>query len=150
MRRKSEQGFTLIELLVIVSIIAILSALGITSFQVYRSNAAYASSESVLSNARTATQAGLIDEDNLPGAVGFRSLKGQGALSDPAVAALLPGLTLPSNLRFNVFYNPACIDENCVSQLMVSSHCFADQHVMYARYGDGEYIYVPNIAGGGC
>lgn len=148
--RRSESGFTLIELLTVISIIGILSTLAITSFKVYRSTAAYSSSETTLHNAIVASEAGLIDPDNPPAGVALYSQTTQGPMLSATAAALLPGLMIPRKLRFEVSFDPDCINGACLSQYMRASHCQAEKHVQFTRFGDGSILYLDNLLGGGC
>ena len=53
-----ESGFTLIELLIVMSIIGILSALGLTSFWVMQERAEYAKGQTTMGSAITAFEVG--------------------------------------------------------------------------------------------
>ena len=147
---KSQAGFTLIELLTVIAIIGVLSALGVTNLAYYKANAAYASATTTMHNARNALEAGLSDPDNLPGAVGLTSQTSQGSLTNVAAAALLPGMLLPSDVKFQVEYDPACSTGACQSDFLQVNHCFGREYIRFLRFGDGVELYLDHIDGVGC
>lgn len=63
-RIKREEGFTLVELLIVVAIIAILAAIAIPQFSMYRKRGYVAQLNSDVKNAYTAAQAYLVDNPN--------------------------------------------------------------------------------------
>ncbi len=66
----NDKGFTLIELLVVVSIVGILAAIGISSFQEYKTRAYKAASETYIHNGITDVQAYLNTENPLDDLLG--------------------------------------------------------------------------------
>jgi prepilin-type N-terminal cleavage/methylation domain-containing protein len=147
---RNDSGFTLIELLTIIAIIGILSSLALTSFKVYRADAAYTVAESTLRNARSAVEASLNNIDNPPPAVALTSQSAPGPLSDASARAFLPALQLPKNVKLDVFYDPTCVTGACQSEILQVSHCFADEYTRWVRFGDGVDMLLENVAGGGC
>lgn len=149
-RSSSERGFTLIELLTIIGIIGILSLLGMSSFKVYRADAAYSVAESTLRNARSAVEASVNNVDNPPPAVALTTQQSAGPISDANARAFLPALQLPKNVRFQVSYDPTCVSGACQSELVEVSHCFANEYTRWIRFGDGVDLLLEHVAGGGC
>lgn len=148
MRRES--GFTLIELLTIIAIIGILGSLALTSFQVYRSDAAYSVAESTLRNARSALEASINNIDSPPGPVALVSQNTPGVMSDPSARAFLPAFQVPKNVKVEVSYDPTCVIGACQSEFVQIGHCFADEYTRWVRFGDGVDMLLEHVAGGGC
>jgi len=146
---KSEQGFTLIELMVVISIIAMLATLASTSFGVYKASAAYATAEMTVGHARGALEAGLSDQDSLPGAVGAVQTS-QGGIVNSAASTLLPGMMVSNNVRIEIQYDPNCTAANCQEVFLEARHCFGQQYVRWLRMGDGLEFYLAHQAGIGC
>ena len=147
---RSEKGFTLIELLTVIVIIGILAGLGITSFGVYRSSAAYAVANKTIRDAQISMEAGLTNEDDPPPAVALTTQHVQGPVQDPNAAQLLPAMQLPRQTSFAVSYDPDCLDPGCESASLQVRHCQGDEFVRYVRYGDGAWDYLEHLAGTGC
>src|SRR6185312_14975701 len=82
MNPRNQSGFTLIELLVVIAIISVLCYLGVTSFWVYRSDAAYSTAQQVMYNSRISMAAGE-NGDVTPPPVSFVQ-KAQGPIQDAA------------------------------------------------------------------
>lgn len=149
-KMRSEGAFTLIELLTVIGTIGLLAALGLTSFNVYKANAAYASVETTMINARNAVEAGISDPDNLPPAVALVSQKAQGSIQDNAAANFLPGMMLPSKMKFQASYDPTCVDAACQSEFLEAKHCWGKEYMRWVRFGDGVEMYLDHISGIGC
>lgn len=146
----TQRGFTLVELIVVVAIIGILAKLGITSFTVYRSDAAYANVQRTMRDLQLAASAGTLDIDHLPGAVALTTQNTAGAITNPAASAFLVGFKLPSNMKLQVSYDPACVGNACVSGWAQVNHCSGKQYMQWLLYGDGSYDTIGNIDGAGC
>jgi prepilin-type N-terminal cleavage/methylation domain-containing protein len=149
-RLSSEQGFTLIELLTVVGIIGILAYLGIVSFDVYKSRASYSNAIATLHNARNALEVRLNDQDNPPGAVPLTTQSTQGAISDPTLASLLPGMQIPMKTNLSVSYDPSCVIGGCQSDLIEVDPCLGREHVQWIRFGDGVDILLEHVDQSGC
>ncbi len=147
---RSESGFTLIELLTIVAIVMVLSSLALTSFQVYRADAAYSVAESTLRNARSVGEASINNVDSPPGAVSLVSQNSPGALSDASARAFLREFQLPKNTKIELSYDPTCVTAACQSELLQVGHCFSDEYTRWVRFGDGVELLLEHVAGGGC
>lgn len=147
---KNEQGFTLIELLSVIAIIGVLAGLGVSSLTIYQANAAYAVAGDTMRNARTAFEAGINDIDNPPPSVALITQTSQGSLSDASAAQILRGMMLPKNIEFRVQYDSNCLNAGCQSAMIEVSHCRADEHLRWVRFGDGMGVLLENLAGGGC
>ena len=145
-----KRGFTLIELLVVVSLLGVLAGLAMQAFYIYRANGYYAVSESTLKNARTAMEAGLSNVDNLPSALGLTAQNSPGQLADPGMAALLPGMRLPGNVKLQAMYDDSCEVGACTSEILQVNHCKGQEFVRYVRFGDGSDILMQHVAGTGC
>jgi prepilin-type N-terminal cleavage/methylation domain-containing protein len=144
------KGFTLIELLTVISIIGILSALGITSFKVYRNSAAYSVSEKTLRDARTAIEASANNVEVARVAVPGLVQTSQGAITDAAGSVFLPGMMIPRNVKFTARFDPTCQGGGCEMEHLEVSHCFGLEHISWTRFGDGIDVLLENVAGGGC
>ena len=149
-RRSGEAGFTLIELLTIIGIIGVLSLLGMSSFKVYRADAAYSVAESTLRNARSAVEASVNNIDNPPPAVSHTVQTASGPIADANARAFLPAMQLPKNVKFQVSYDPTCTSGACQSELLEVSHCYSNEYARWIRFGDGLDLTLEHIAGGGC
>ncbi|MBN8548905.1 MAG: type II secretion system protein [Deltaproteobacteria bacterium] len=149
-RRRGEAGFTLIELLTIIGIIGVLSMLGLSSFKVYRADAAYSVAESTLRNARSAVEASVNNVDNPPPAVGLTVQTAPGAIADSNARAYLPAMQIPKNVKFQVSYDPTCTSAACQSELIEVSHCYSDEYTRWIRFGDGLDVTLDHVSGGGC
>ena len=146
---KRQKGFTLIELLVTIALIGVLAKLGISAFAIYRASAAYASASTTLRHAREASEAGTVDESNLPVAFALTSQAVAGPLAG-APAQFMPGLQLPNNLKFQVSYDPTCQVGGCVARFAQANHCFGKEYVQWFRFGDGTDALMEHVAGVGC
>ncbi len=147
MRRDS--GFTLLELLVVMTMIGILSYLGLTSFYVYKSDAAYSVAESVLRNARVAVEASLNDIDNPPAAVDLVQTA-SGKITNQSASQYLPGMQLPKNIKITVVYDPSCAEAGCQSDFLEVRHCLGKEYLQWVRFGDGTEAQLNHLAGVGC
>lgn len=145
----AELGFTLIELLVVISIIGILAYLGLTSFYVYRSDAAYSVINTTFRNARTSGEASLNDLDNPP-VLTNASQAAQGPITDPSAQTYLPGMQLPRNVTMQVRYNPACVAAGCEAEFLEFKHCVGNEYLQWIRLGDGTELHLDHLAGAGC
>ena len=150
--RRMERGFTLIELLTVIVLIGILSALSLKAFEIYRSNAAYASVETTLHNAVIAAEASQTNPDQLPPMLGWYMQKGPGAITNASAAEYLPGLRLPMKTTIWAMYNPGCSSAFCLSDFIQVTHCLSKQFAFWIRWGDGFAMTFRNIPGGagGC
>ena len=148
-RSRNQQGFTLLELLVVIGIISLLCYLGLTSFWVYRADAAYSVAQSVLRNSKVSIEAGQTDTSNLPGPVDIVQTA-QGPIQDVAARAYLPNMQLPRNVKFSAQYDPDCLDETCQSDLIEIKHCLGKQYIRWIRFGDGSEPQMLPIQGSGC
>jgi len=149
-QQATQGGFTLIELLTVLSIIGILSLLSVQSFQTYRKQASYSVANSTLREARTAVGGALIQPDIVYPAVNFESQALPGALTDPGLLELFPGLILSKNIKFTASYFPACNDVACTSVFVEVRPCSGEAYVNWLRYGDGSELLTERIAGVGC
>ncbi len=146
----AQKGFTLIELLVIISIIGLLALLGMTSFTVYRSDAAYSVATRTLRDARTAVEASLNNVDAEKAAVNFYVQTQSGPIPDASAALLLPAMMVPRNVKFLASYDPDCDHAGCQSEFLQVNHCFAKTYISWVRFGDGAEFLQENVLGGGC
>ena len=147
---RREQGFTLIELLTVIGIIGVLAYLGIQSFDVYKSRAAYASAITTLHNTRNALELRQNDQDNPPGAVALTTQAVQGPIIDPSMSGLLPGMMVPNKTNLSVSYDPSCVIGACQSDLIEVDPCLGKEHVQWIRFGDGVDVLLEHIAASGC
>lgn len=146
----TQRGFTLIELLVVVAIIGVLGALGITSFSVYRSDAAYANVQRSVRDLHIAAQAGTLDSENLPPLVALVSQDTQGPMVDAGAREFLVGFQVSPRTKVQVSYDPNCATNACLSGWAQVNHCNGQQYMQWLLYGDGSYDTIENIAGVGC
>lgn len=147
---RNESGFTLIELLTVVGIISICSLLGMTSFYEYRGDAAYAVAERTVADAINAVEAAVTAPDIvLPSVAGY-SQSSPGAIADSSAVQVLPGFMVPRKTRFEVSYNPTCLDASCEQTAVEVRHCHGRDYVRWLKYGDGVAVRLEHLAGVGC
>lgn len=146
----NERGFTIIELLTVVGIIGVVSALGLTSFYVYKSDAAYASAARLVQDSITAVEVALSMPDQTLGAVPDYVQTEQGQVSDPAAKALLEGIVVPRKMKLQFSYDPTCESGACVLASVQANHCQAEDSPRWIRYGDGVDVRLEHIAGTSC
>lgn len=100
----NEQGFTIIELLWAMAILMVLAGMAVMAGFVYMEHAEYAKAEVALRNARVAIGQGELDAP-AGYSLGFTfSSIGGGEISGP-LASILPGYSVPDELRVGVLYN---------------------------------------------
>ena len=146
-----ESGFTLIELLTVVALIGILASLAITGFTVYRSSAAYAVATTTYKSARNALEAAVSDPSNLPAAVSpMVAVSSPGIITASPVKGVMPGMSVPKNMKIQVSYDPTCQDASCNEAFLSARHCMGKQYLYWFRRGDGVESLVENVAGSGC
>lgn len=147
---RPERGFTLIELLTVVGIISVLAYLGITSFYVYRSDAAYAVVAETVAQSVNALEAGAANPDEvLPSVTGFTQ-NSQGSLTNVDAAKVLPGLRVPRRSKLSFDFDPTCNTAACEQAAIEVRHCMGQDYVRFVRYGDGVDVRLEHLAGVGC
>lgn len=147
----SEQsGFTLLELIVALVIVSVLAALAMSAFTVYQSAAGYSVAVHTIRDAGTALRAGIMNDDNPPVAVEDVAQRSRGLLQNESARELLVGLALPGNLKFQVRYDPTCLDEDCEAGFIQVNHCQAKEYLQLVRFGDGYTMLLDHLAGDGC
>jgi prepilin-type N-terminal cleavage/methylation domain-containing protein len=146
----AERGFTLIELLTVVAIISIVAALGMTSFYVYRSDAAYAVSEQLLQDGIRSVEASLNNVDQSFTPIAGYVQSSQGTITDPSAARVLVGLMIPKKSKIEFSFDPTCDNSSCVLASIQANHCMSREHTRWIRYGDGVDVRLEHLAGGGC
>lgn len=115
--RREEGGFTLVELLIVVAIIAILAAIAIPQFSMYRKRGYVAMLNSDAKNAYTAAQAWLIDNPNgIPAAdcssfaaAGYTPSTGPTCTVQGAAAGTFTSITLTGVAGWGLTTNDAII-----------------------------------------
>lgn len=147
---KQESGFTLVELLTAIVIIGVLSGISIRSFSEYRAKATYQVAVSTLSDGRKALEAALIEPDTSYSSVALLSQTSPGPMTNPAAAALLPGLNLPKNLKVRFSYDTTCTSAACGQAFLQANHCAGTEFIRWQRFGDGTEFLTENLAGSGC
>jgi prepilin-type N-terminal cleavage/methylation domain-containing protein len=145
-----ERGFTLIELLTVIAIIGIVAALGMTSFYVYRSDAAYAVSERLVQDGVRSIEATLNNVDQTFSPISNYTQTVQGTITDPSAAKVLVGLMVPKKSKIEFSYDPTCDNAACVLASFEARHCMSHEHIRWIRYGDGVDVRLEHLAGGGC
>lgn len=145
-----DKGFSLVELLVVLAIMGIVSGLGITGLSVYKDSAEYSKAESTLRTARTALS---ISELDL--ASGFSlGLTYSGTSGEPLEAALsnvLPGASVPREVRIGVLYN-SCegADGADIKSIVYSQPCRSKRQTYVTKDCAGNEIVLSNVAFLGC
>jgi len=145
-----ESGFTLIELITVIGIIGVLSALAMKSVTIYKSDAAYSVAEKTLRDGKIAFEAGLTSTETDPAPVPLTSQNAQGPVSNAAASALLPGMQIPRNTKFQVFYDPTCAAGACEQGRIQVDHCHSLEYVRWIRFGDGLEIELDHVGGSNC
>ena len=148
--KRSQSGFTLIELLTVIATIMVLAALSISSFSVYRSNAAYAGVATTLRNAVNAASASTINPESLPPAVALTSQTVQGPMTDASARAFLTSFQIGKNMKIQVSYDPTCTTAACTESFVQINHCSGKAYQQWMRFGDGTDVLVESIPGAGC
>ena len=149
MRTAKQDGFTLLELLVVTAIIAVLLYLGLTSFWVYRTEAAYSVANTVMRNSRVAVEAAMNDLDHPPLAASLVQ-RAAGQIQDSAGKTYLPQMQLPINVKLTASYDPSCTVGGCQSDFIEVRHCLGKEYVQWVRFGDGVETQIDHIQGSGC
>ncbi len=149
MRQPHQQrGFTLIELLTVIGILGVLASLAITSFSMYRANAAYSVVQRTLQDARAGVESSLTNPDSLPPAVAVVNQQAPGALADASARTFLPATQIPRNISFTVSFDPGCQGGGCQSAFLEARHLYGKRYQQWVRFGDGLYVPV-EVAGDG-
>ena len=146
----SEQGFTLIELLTVIGILGVVEALGLTSFYVYKSDAAYAVSARLIQDSVQAVEASMSLPDQVFPSVAAYSQATQGVIADPSAATVLTGVMVPRKMKLQFSFDPTCLSSACVAASLQANHCQAIDFPRWFRYGDGVDIRLEHISGVGC
>ena len=140
-RKRSQQGFTLIELLTVVAIIALLASIAISSFLVYRQNAAFG----VLQRLGGDVQQNLeisASSDVLPPAFNADIQLSAGPLVNVNARKVLDAVKLPSQTSFAGRYNPGCQSSGCESAFIELRHQKSVKYLQLLRAGDGVWARV--------
>lgn len=149
-RIASERGFTLIELLVAFALVAILSAISLSAFYVYREDVEYTKAEATLRNAQTAFSAFEVRDDELaPGyavALTFSATDGS-PLGNP-LSEVLPGATVSEEVRLGALFNScAGVPPATEKMLLLAQPCHAQRYVSWLKRCDGVEVMLRNVAG---
>lgn len=147
---KNEKAFTLLELMAVLAILSILMSLAMFSLTEYTATAGYSVAASTLRDARTALGASFNDANTAPPALGLTTQTSPGGIQDNTARLLLPGMQLPSNVKFSVSYDPSCTDASCESEYLQVRHCRGNEYIRWIRYGDGLDVLLEHISGVGC
>jgi len=146
-----ESGFTLIELLIVISILGVLSALGLTSFWVMQERAEYAKGQTTLGDAITAFEVG--DQEAAEGTSMAMTFTGAGGGAVPAaMRALLPGAVTPSRVNMAAMYE-YCDSSSApmqVKQFLNVIPCNSTRRMTWTRFCGGTEIRLENLANPGC
>lgn len=142
MRRNAQCGFTLIELLVVIGILGVLASLGLQSFSVYRANAAFATTQRTVSDARTDAEGSLANPDILVASVASTTQKEPGPLADAAARAFLPATTVPRNIALTVSFDSGCLEAGCQSAQIQARHLYGRRYTQWTRFGDGVWTVI--------
>lgn len=150
-RDASEKGFTLIELLMVVVIIGILSALGMTSFFIWKEKAEYAKGQSTLRSAITAFEAG--DSEAPEGtSVALTTTDTAGGPMPAALKDLLPGAVNSPYVELSASYE-SCDTGSAglqVNRFLSVTPCKTTKRMTYTVFCNGTVVQLDNLAGGGC
>lgn len=149
---RSENGFTLVELLVAAAIIGILCGLAVESFAVYRSRAYESLEVQVMSQTRTALEAGKMDSEQFPAELMTVSAGAPGALPGATAEILLPGLRLPNDFQLLVQHNPTCESGLCLIDFIEARHCKIAKAVRFWNIRNDNAVQpllMENVAVGG-
>jgi prepilin-type N-terminal cleavage/methylation domain-containing protein len=145
----SQKGFTLIELLTVVVTIGVLASLSMGVFHSMRTTAAHGASVQAVMNARTALESSLTNPDLVVPSVDYEQ-NTPGPITDASAALLFPGFQNSSSMLFYINHDPTCEDETCEAEVVTISHCKAEEHAAFYRYGDGVEVILEHLPGGGC
>ncbi len=147
-KHQSQAGFTLIELLTVVGIIGILASLSLTSFMLYRANAAFAVVQRTLQDSRVGVESTLTNPENVPPAVALVNQQVPGSLVDGTARTFLPAIQIPRNISYSVSFDPGCQTGGCQSAFIEARHRYGKRYQQWIRFGDGLYIPVEVVADG--
>jgi len=145
-----ERGFSMIELLTVVTIVALLSKLALTSFVIYRGKAEYSKAVSLYQSARTASTAGEGDVgDSFE--MAFTESTDNGAPLAGSLRDYFPRLPVPENVVLGASVTP-CAGSGIVPNVVISvKPCRGDgKHIEYVRFCNGFDTVEYDAAGNGC
>ena len=153
----SEHGFTIIELFLVVFLIAVLSALGLSAFYVWKDNAEYARAQDTMHQALTALQLGIMEAPD-----GFEVPNISNALSGTDgsdlsgnLAIMFPGASVPSGVQLGAVWL-GCPTPNVTRHVVVAIPCKVAQKprvVLWQKLCDGTVLWLDNVSsygGPGC
>ena len=147
----NEGGFTLVELIIVTAIIGILSAIGTSSFLIYKSDAEFSKAESDLRNARTAIELGLQEAERTNTAVAFALSDANGGPVSGLLAQTLPGATISKGVELGAEVNPCTASAATgISQFVISRSCKAKRYKSWIKQCGGIEITLPDVVFGGC
>lgn len=145
----SNSGFTIIELLVSIATLGILFGLGLEAMKEYKDRAYYSVSEKALHDARTALEAGKIDEEKWGSSVISFYMTGEGVVTSATGKQLVPGLVLPGRSRVFVRHDPSCASNTwCLEDYVMVRNCKSSEYTYWYKYSNGQEYTQKHIAAG--
>lgn len=146
---QGQGGFTLIELLVVVSIIGILAATSIGSYDIVKTQTKYANSELTLAAARTAMEAGKAESDTFTTTMSAWQ-NSAGPMTSSNARRIAPGMVVPRNSIVYVYHNPNCNGATwCLEDYVYTRDCTINEYVMWYRYAHGYERKIDHLSAAG-
>ena len=144
---EGEKGFSLIELLVVIATLSALLGITLTSFWIYKEEAAYRVAEQTLRNARTAFELG---DSEVPDGFAFGATQNAGGSVSGDLAEIMPGMNVPNNVILEATYNN-CVDGSGpmdLNGLLTVYPCLANKYTQWTRFCGGLEILQTELPGG--
>ena len=147
-KRRLAKGFTLVELLVTIGIVGVISLLALQGMFIYRDNAYHGVAMDMMAQTRVALEAGKIDGESWSSVLTFDQTSA-GTASNGDGSTLLPGFSLPGDIRIYIRHDPACSTQLCIEDSLLVRHCKVDKQITVIGTYGGIGTYNDNVAASG-